>query len=126
VTLVPSPPSAASCNASVGLAHSGNCQAAVFTIRGKRNQRVRIRDAGNTGFITLNGPSGATMRMDTETITVNGMNASGNGQGWRFGNWLITDPSGNAYFWIGGTLHVGANQTPGVYNGTFTVQIQFN
>lgn len=123
-TVVLTPSAAPTCNVPSTLVHSGTCVAADFAIRGKRNQRVRIRDLANT--VTLTGPGGATMTMDTITDAVTGMTATGNGQGWNFGNWLITDPSGNAEFWVGGTLHVAANQTPGVYNGTLTIQIQFN
>lgn len=125
-TVVLSPQASATCTTPATLVHSGACQAASFVIRGKRNMHVRIRDLGSTGFVTLTGPGGATMTMDTELITVSGMVANGNGNGWRFGNYLINDPSGNANFWLGGTLHVAATQAPGVYNGTLTLQIQFN
>ena len=125
-TVVLTPQATATCTPSGTLVHSGACQAAAFVIRGIRNQHVRIRDGGNTGQITLTGPGGATMLMDTETISVSGMVANGNGQGWRFGNYQINSASGNANFWLGGTLHVAANQAAGVYTGTLTVQIQFN
>jgi hypothetical protein len=123
-TVVLTPSASATCTTPATLVHSGACTAATFAIRGKRNQRVRIRDLGAT--VTLSGPGGATMTMDTITSSVTGMTATGNGQGWNFGNWLITDPSGNAGFSVGGTLHVAANQAVGVYNGTLTIQIQFN
>lgn len=125
-TVVLTPSASSTCTPTGTLVHTGNCKAATFAIRGIRNQHVRIRDAGNTGFITLTGPGGATMRMDTETISVSGMVANGNGNGWRFGNYLINSASGNAIFWLGGTLRVAGTQAPGVYNGTFVVQIQFN
>ena len=118
--------SPATCTTTGGLIHSGACQSASFAIRGKHNQHVRIRDAGNSGIVTLTGPGGATMTMDTMTTRVNGMIVNGNGQGWKFGNYLITDPSGNANFWVGGTLHVAATQAAGLYTGTLTIQIQFN
>ena len=117
---------APTCQPSAGLAHNGACQSARFVVRGKKSQHVRIQDLGNTGIVTLTGPGGATMRLDTMTITASGMTANGQGNGWRFGNWRIDDASGIANFWMGGTLHVNANQAPGVYNGTLTIQIQFN
>ncbi len=125
-TVVMTAASTPTCTASAGLIHSGACQSAAFTIRGIRNQHVRIRDSGNSGVVTLTGPGGATMTMDTMTIGQTGMTATGGGGGWDFGNYQITDPSGNANFWIGGTLHVAATQAPGVYNGTLNIQIQFN
>lgn len=124
-TIAMSAASTAACTATGGLIHAGACKAAAFTIRGKRNERVRIRD-NNAGVVTLNGPAGATMTMDTMTIGVSGMSASGNGQGWDFGNWQITDAGGITDFYVGGTLHIGAAQTPGVYHGTLLIQIQFN
>ncbi|HEY7806190.1 MAG TPA: DUF4402 domain-containing protein [Croceibacterium sp.] len=123
-TVVLTPSASATCTTPATLVHSGACTAATFAIRGKRNQRVRIRDGA--AAITLTGPGGATMTVDTFTDAVTGMTASNGGNGWNFGNWLITDPSGNAGFWVGGTLHVAANQAPGVYNGTLLIQIQFN
>jgi len=125
-TVVLSPQAAATCTTTGTLVHSGTCKAAAFVIRGIRNQHVRIRDQGNSGIVTLTGPGGATMTMDTETISVSGMVANGNGSGWRFGNYLINDPSGNATFWLGGTLHVAATQASGLYTGTLNIQIQFN
>jgi len=48
------------------------------------------------------------------------------GNGWDFGNWRIDTVNGITAFWVGGTLHVGAAQAPGVYTGTLVIQIQFN
>ena len=125
-TLVLSPQAAATCTPSATLIHTGNCRAAAFVVKGLKSQHVRIQDAGDTGIVTLTGPGGATMTMNTMTVSASGMTANGNGQGWRFGNWKITDPSGNGYFWIGGTLQVAALQAPGVYSGTLVMEIQFN
>ena len=117
---------APTCQPSAGLLHTGACQSARFVVRGKKSQHVRIQDLGNTGIVTLTGPGGATMILDNMTITASGMTANGQGNGWRFGNWRIDDASGIANFWMGGMLHVAATQTPGVYNGTLTIEIQFN
>jgi spore coat protein U-like protein len=37
----------------------------------------------------------------------------------------ITSPLGNYNFPVGATLEVGANQAPGVYNGTFTITLNY-
>jgi hypothetical protein len=123
-TVILSARAVATCTASATLVQTGACTAATFTIRGKRNQRVRIRDLAPT--VTLTGPGGATMTMDAIDATIAGVTATNGGNGWNFGNWQITDPSGNADFWVGGTLHVAGNQAPGAYTGTLTIQIQFN
>jgi hypothetical protein len=125
-TVIMTPSALADCQPSAGLVHTGDCQSARFVVRGKKAEHVRIEDLGNTGVVTLTGPGGATMTLDSMTISVSGMTRNGQGNGFRFGNWRIDDASGIANFWIGGTLHVAANQTPGVYNGTLTIDVQFN
>jgi hypothetical protein len=124
-TVVLAPAAAATCTASGTLVRTGICRAARFSIYGRKNNKVRIRQ-NNGGMVTLNGPGGATMFMDNMTVGVVGMSASGNGNGWDFGNWKIDTANGVTEFFVGGTLHVGAAQAPGVYNGTLLIQIQFN
>ena len=123
VTLSPSGP--ATCTVTGGLIRTGVCEAARFAIRGRRNNRVRIREM-NGGVVTLNGPGGATMTMTNLTIGVAGMTAVNGANGWNFGNWRIDTQSGITEFHLGGRLNVGAAQTPGVYNGAVVIQIQFN
>jgi hypothetical protein len=60
------------------------------------------------GAVTLAGPSGATMTVDTFTANPGPTNISGS---------TITTTGVS----VGGTLYVGANQTPGSYTGTFSV-----
>jgi hypothetical protein len=124
-TVVLTPQNVATCTPSGTLIRTGTCRAARFSIFGRKNNKARIRET-NGGVITLNGPSGATMLLDNLTIGVSGMTPFANGNGWNFGNWKINTNSGITEFWVGGTLHVAAAQTPGVYNGTLVIQIQFN
>ena len=124
-TIVLTAQSSATCTASGTLIRTGACRAARFSLYGKRNNRVRIRE-NNAGMVTLNGPAGATMFMDNMVVGIVGMSPRGNGQGWDFGKWRIDTNTGITEFYVGGTLHVGAAQTPGVYNGTLLIQIQFN
>ncbi len=34
--------------------------------------------------------------------------------------------AGTQSFYVGGTLHVGSNQAPGAYTGTFSVTVAYN
>jgi hypothetical protein len=123
-TVVLSPSASASCTPTNGLVHSGNCQAAQFSILGRRNWRVRVRET--SGTVTLNGPAGATMTMTNVTFASADLSTRPGGNGWNLGNYNIDTLDGVADFYLGGTLNVGALQTPGVYNGTVNIQIQFN
>lgn len=123
ITLTPS--AAPTCTATGGLIRTGVCQAARFAIRGRRNNRVRIREIVG-GQVTLNGPGGATMSVSNLTIGVSGMTSVNGANGWNFGNWRIDTQSGITEFWLGGRLNVNAAQPVGVYNGVVIIQIQFN
>jgi hypothetical protein len=124
-TVTMTPADTAVCTVTPGLIRTGVCQAARFSIRGRKNNKVRIREI-NGGVVTLNGPSGATMTLNNLTIGVSGMSASNNGNGWNFGNWRIDTNNGITEFWVGGTLNVNAQQRAGVYTGVMLIQIQFN
>lgn len=124
-TVILSPSASATCTTTNGLVRSGNCQAAHFAILGRRNWRVRIRQTNN-GVVTLNGPSGATMTMTNITFASADLSTRPGGNGWNLGNYNIDTVGGLANFYLGGRLNVGALQTPGVYNGTVNIQIQFN
>jgi spore coat protein U-like protein len=63
------------------------------------------------GASTINGPSSATMTVDTFTSNI----ASGTLSG-----------LGAQSFYVGGKLHVGANQAAGSYTGTFDVIVAYN
>ena len=123
-TVVLSPSASATCTTTNGLVQTGNCQAAHFSILGRRNWRVRIRET--SGTVTLNGPAGATMSMTNVTFASADLSTRPGGNGWNLGNYNIDNVSGFADFYLGGTLNVGALQQPGVYNGTVNIQIQFN
>lgn len=111
----------------------GPCTAATFAGRGVINGNVRIGLVSNTN---LTGP-GQTMVLDT--IKVSGLtgavfigngNSNGQGLGLTQGNgnqrFRIGGIGGIFNFAIGGTLHVNANQAPGVYRGTVTVTVNYN
>jgi hypothetical protein len=124
-TVILAPGASSTCTTTGGLVRSGLCRAAGFSIFGRRNWRTRIRET-NGGTVTLTGPGGATMTMDTITIAYSGMSPSNGANGWNLGRYNIDSGNGIANFWLGGRLNVGAAQAPGVYHGTLVVQIQFN
>ena len=113
------------CTVTGGLIRSGPCASAEFSIRGRRNNRVRIREV-NGGVVTLNRPGGGTMTVTNLTIGVSGMTAVNGGNGWNFGNWRIDTNNGMTEFWVGGRLNVGSAQPAGVYTGVLLLEIQFN
>ncbi len=121
-TIVMTATASPTCTASAGLIQSGVCQPAEFGGAGPNNQRIRIRrPAGDT--INLTGP-GADM-----TITDFSFDGSPdltlvqtNPQWTRY---RIASADGTFIFRVGGTLNVGANQAPGVYNGTFNIRLDY-
>lgn len=125
LTMVPSL-LAPTCTPSIGLLHHGKCQPAIFVGSGDPLQTVRIKlPAGDS--IDLTGP-GANMTVtefvvDGDPTLANVGNGKGKGKG--FVRYDILDPAGVFGFRVGGTLNVGANQTPGTYTGTFDVRLDY-
>ena len=87
-----------------------NAHAASFIATGNRNSVVNIRLPKNPITVTRAG--------GTQTMTVSNWTLDGN-------NNRRVPPSQTVEFAIGATLTVGANQTPGVYTGTFNVTVQY-
>src|SRR6478735_8556677 len=112
------------CPTTGGLIHASVCKAARFTGIAPYQAEIRVmRPSGNS--ITMTGPGGATMTLDsfefgsaspTTFLVQNGANT-------RF---RIDAPAGAYAIYAGATLHVAGNQTPGTYTGTFDVRIVFN
>jgi hypothetical protein len=124
-TVVLTPANSATCTTTGGLIRTGVCRAARFSIYGRRNWKVRIRET-NGGVVTLNGPAGATMTMNAITMSYTDLTPVNGANGWNLGRYNIDNNTGIAEIWLGGTLNVGVAQTPGVYTGTVVIQIQFN
>ena len=98
------------------LSHPGTVTAARFDVSG---------EGGLTYSITL--PSVAStitsLTAPTDTMSVDGFVTDIGATG------TLTGSVGNAgtqSFYVGGVLHVGANQNPGNYSGTFTVTVAYN
>lgn len=87
-----------------------DCQRGEFLITGPSRQRVRITLA--SAPITLTQQSGtATMVMDR--VRINGNRNK------------RLNAAGRRTFYVSGRLQVGANQDPGVYDGTFDVTVDY-
>jgi spore coat protein U-like protein len=114
------------CVTTGAIIHQGACQFAEFAGMGTKKMTVRIQVPGT---ITLIGPAGATMVVDTITLgtapelSLLGGNGNGLGNGNR--RYEIVSNTGIFTFRVAGRLNVNANQRPGVYTGTFNVQVQY-
>lgn len=119
-------PNSAGCTMTGGLIHQGACQFAQFAGMGTKKMTVRIQVPAS---ITLNGPAGATMLVDTITLgtapELQFIGGNGNGVGNGNRRYEIVSNSGIFTFRVAGRLNVNANQRPGVYTGTFSVQVQY-
>lgn len=125
-TVVMSASATPTCTVSAGMVHIGACQSAAFSVLGKKNQRVRLKDTNN-GAVTLTGPAGATMQLTNLTIATSGLTSGAPGAGgFSLGSYTINTNTGFAAFWLGGTLHVAALQAAGTYTGTINLQAVFN
>ena len=68
------------CTVSAGTIHTGACRSAAFSVLGKKQQRVRMKDTTN-GTVVLTGPGGATMQMTNLTIATSGLTSGAGGCG---------------------------------------------
>lgn len=102
-----------------GVTLAGNNGApARFAGLGSFNRQVNISLGSN--MIWLTGPG---IRMRARTFEIGSTpTAVLSTSPTRF---RITSPLGNYNFPVGATLEVGANQAPGVYNGTFTITLNY-
>jgi hypothetical protein len=126
-TIVMTASATPTCTVTGSLIRTGVCRAAAFSVVGRKNWLVRIREM-NGGAVTLNGPSGATMQLNAFTLSIDNataVNGGGNVTG-SLGRFRIDANSGITNFYIGGTLNVGAAQSVGVYRGTLVIQVQYN
>ena len=114
------------CTTTGTIIHQGACQYAEFAGMGTKKMTVRIQVPGT---ITLIGPAGATMVVDTITLgtapELSFIGGNGNGVGNGNRRYEIVSNTGIFTFRVAGRLNVNANQRPGVYTGTFNVLVQY-
>ncbi|MGP1351796.1 MAG: DUF4402 domain-containing protein [Parasphingopyxis sp.] len=87
-----------------------DCQRGEFLITGPSRQRVRITLA--SAPITLSQQSGTAI-MVMDRVRINGNRNK------------RLNAAGQRTFYVSGRLQVGANQAPGVYDGTFDVTVDY-
>ena len=121
-TVVMTPGAVATCTTTGGLIHSEECQPATFAGLGQTGQRVSIRRP-NGRIITLTGP-GTDMIISDITID-GGATLTPVQSNPVFERYTINTLDGSFVFWVGGTLTVNANQTPGLYTGTFDIRVDY-
>lgn len=123
-TVVMAPVAAPTCPTTGGLVRTGTCRSAMFEGDAYFLADLRVQRP-TPDWINLVGPGGATMRLETFTFgssfptVYNGAT----GVNHRFRVWSLF---GDYRFYVGGTLRVAGNQMPGVYNGTFAIQVNYN
>jgi hypothetical protein len=93
---------------------AGTLTAAVFDVAGEGSLTYSITLPATAATIT--GPAAATMTVDTFTGSIG---ATGTLSG-------AINSAGTQSFYVGGKLHVGANQAAGNYTGTFSVTVAYN
>ncbi len=101
-----------------GVISVGGTDNARFYGYGTYNRYVWIRAHSNN--ITLNR-SGGGANMTVNNLTMAATPIVPLNTTWR--NFRIAALDGFFSFSVGGQLNVGANQLPGIYNGTFTVEL---
>ncbi len=111
------------CTPSAGLIHVQDCRPAEFIGKGSNNQIVRIKKP-NANRIVLTGP-GANMRI-TQLVLDGSPQLTLVQATSGFSRYRITSPTGFFTFRLAGILNVGANQAPGVYTGTFQIDINYD
>ena len=121
-------PTTNSCTKTGGVLLFGGCKPALFGGMAARNSTVRVRAPS---IVNLTGPgapmnlSNITWHFQPDLTRVGGGN--GNGVGHAYGNqrYRIVSPTGLFTFRVGGTLGVNANQAPGTYVGSVTIELDF-
>lgn len=71
--------------------------------------------------VAVSLPASATLTRSggTETMSIAGFNSN------RSGAFQLAAGTGAATFAVGGTLTVGSNQVAGLYNGTFSISVEY-
>ena len=98
------------------------CQSAAFTGNGAVGAQIRVRVPPRRRIV-LTGP-GRNLRLRRMAV------GAGNGltlvnRRFRNFDFAISDPSGDFEFFVGGRLLIRNNQAPGIYTGTFAIDVDY-
>jgi Mat/Ecp fimbriae major subunit len=96
-----------------------SCSAQLVCAGTKSRGVFTVSGAPGIGVTASVQEASITLTSGANTMTVDGFTIY-----WPTGTTL--DASGNRSFDVGATLHVGAAQATGVYNGTYTVDVAYN
>lgn len=110
------------CTPTNQIVHSGVCQSAAFEGRASVGQNITVVLPTNRRF-ELSGP-GVELRVRGLAVgDTTGLQAQGRTNNvYRF---QVTDANGEFNFHIGARVIFRNNQTPGIYDGTFNVSLDF-
>lgn len=114
-------PATGQCTKTGAIIHAGGCRAAEFAGMGSRNQLILVQIQNVT---QLTGPG---TPMNLNNLKIDG-GADLNSTIFQWFGWSVyrINPSNGIFdFRVGGTLHVNANQAPGMYEGTFNVRVEY-
>lgn len=113
----------ANCTTNNQLVHSGVCQSAAFDGRAIAGQNITITVPNGRRF-EIAGPDSRPLRVRRVTVgDTTGLSFQGrSGNRYRY---QITSTDGLFDFHIGARLLIRNNQAPGTYNGTFTVNLDY-
>ena len=122
-TIVMNPTASPTCTVAGGIIRTGACQPAEFVGAGRLNRLVRVRIPASARM-TVTNATGATMRIDNMAVisSPDTLLIRENSRTYRL---LVLSLSGAFQFRVGGRLNVGAAQAPGIYTGTFDIDVQY-
>ena len=113
----------ATCTTNNNLVHSGACQSAAFDGRAIAGQNITITVPTGRRF-EIAGPDSRPLRVRRVTVgDATGLTFQGRtGNAYRY---QVSSTDGLFDFHIGARLLIRNNQAPGVYSGTFTINLEY-
>jgi hypothetical protein len=109
----------------------GDPHTARFTATGEKGYAFMVTTPQS---ITVTSGSGnGTLTMHVQVCDPSSVTNPGAGQNWTIGSFTtgsfpeaLGSTSGSAVFYVGGQLDLGADSAPGIYTGSFSVDVQYN
>lgn len=112
----------ATCTPNNGILHIGTCQAAAFEGRAAFGQNITVTVPNRRRFV-ITGP-GQNLRI--RGVRVGGLTGLRNlGRTANVFSYRVNAADGNFNFHVGARVLLRDNQAPGIYNGTFTISLDY-